>query len=547
MPTIHIKCRQEQLINPPHHKHPNVGCVGSKKENMKQPFEFDTTDPLALAFTTKDCAIDIYGGLPDRYNELEITVRLVNKESQERSLRDRVNFFADEELQLFKSNAIERLFFEEDILDKNIELFIQCVTNYRVQLRKQKIQEAQIMVQDERGTMNQKEIQTAQKYLESKKLFQNLQKDLANIGVVGESENLMLLFLIMTSRLLDNPLNALLISKSGSGKSELMERVAKLMPATDTLEITGISNKALFHFGNQLSHRVLLLQDMTGIDREITQQLQELISKKQLTRLVSEKTKHGNYVSNMKRVKGPICLIGASTEDVYEDLTNRSIQLFLDESPEQDTRIMERQRQQVAGLVDFKKEESTVQKLLHVQSLLKGYQVVNPYATELQLPDSVLGKRRSNIQFLSLINVVTLLFQFQRKKENRNGQEVLITDLEDIKIANTLVKTLLTNKADLLANGERKFYEQLKDLFKGKTKTAFSTSEASRKLRTPLSSVKRHLRNLKEKGYIQIIGGDRYKEGYQYSLDEDGDFKAIQIQIENLLNGTYTQLKTLAQ
>lgn len=513
---------------------------------MKQAFTFNTDDPLSISYEDKNSFIVIHGGLPDKYDNLTVTIRLVNKENQERSFRDRVNFYASEELELLKENAIGKLFFQEEKLDKSLELFLQCTEQFRQSERKRKIQQADIQITDNTGTINQKEIQSAQKYLESKNLYTNLKSHLLEIGIVGEENNVMLLFLIMTSRLLANPLNALLISKTGSGKSELMEKVAKLIPTKDTLEITGITNKALFHYENELSNKVLLLQDMTNIEKDITQQLQELISKKKLSRLVSEKTKHGNYQSVLKSVHGPICLIGASTEDVYLDLSNRSVLLYLDESKEQDKRIMERQRQQVAGLLDYKKENTTIQKLRNVQSLLKSYTIQNPYASQLQLPEAVLTKRRANTQYLQLINVITLLHQFQRKTAMRNGQEVLITDMEDIRIANGLIKTLLMNKSDLLQSGERKFYERLKGVFTKKDSN-FSTSEVCKLLRTPLSSVKRYLKNLKEKGYVQIIGGDRYKDGYTYKLQDDTDLENIHNQIENLLSGTITNITEVAQ
>jgi hypothetical protein len=56
-------------------------------------------------------------------------------------------------------------------------------------------------------------------------------------------------------------------------------------------------------------------------------------------------------------VEGPVCVAGCTTkESVYEDNSNRSFLLHLDESKEQDEKIMHYQRLKSAGKIDLKEQ-----------------------------------------------------------------------------------------------------------------------------------------------------------------------------------------------
>ena len=58
----------------------------------------------------------------------------------------------------------------------------------------------------------------AKKYLADKNLIA-LQKDLQQIGILGEDENALILLLAMASHKSENPFSVLCLAKSGIGKS----------------------------------------------------------------------------------------------------------------------------------------------------------------------------------------------------------------------------------------------------------------------------------------------------------------------------------------
>jgi hypothetical protein len=55
------------------------------------------------------------------------------------------------------------------------------------------------------------------RFLANPKLIEEIDQDYTRLGYVRELKNKILLYLIMTSRLMDTPLHGILISRSGAG------------------------------------------------------------------------------------------------------------------------------------------------------------------------------------------------------------------------------------------------------------------------------------------------------------------------------------------
>ena len=78
-------------------------------------------------------------------------------------------------------------------------------------------------------------------------LFQTILEDYETLGVIGEEHNKLMCYLAATSRLMDNPLNILVLSSSGAGKSTLQDKTLKLMPPESVIRASAITDKALFY------------------------------------------------------------------------------------------------------------------------------------------------------------------------------------------------------------------------------------------------------------------------------------------------------------
>ena len=269
------------------------------------------------------------------------------------------------------------------------------------------------------------------------------------VGVVGEEINRLLMYLVFTSRKTNNPLHIVSLAASGAGKTYLQEKVGQLIPEPDKREITTLSENAFYYFGQQeLSHKLILIEDLDGAE-SVLYPLRELQSKKRISKTVVSKNAKGVTKSQHLTVEGPVCVAGTTTkESIYEDNANRSFLIYLDESKEQDAKIMDYQRKLSAGKVD-KEEEAKAAKLLRdSQQLLLPIKVVNPYAEQLYIPDSILKPRRTNTHYLAFIELVTYYHQHQReqKADPQTGEIYIETTIADIKAANQLLKDTLLRK-----------------------------------------------------------------------------------------------------
>ncbi|MDF2188428.1 hypothetical protein [Paraflavitalea sp. CAU 1676] len=209
------------------------------------------------------------------------------------------------------------------------------------------------------------------------------------------------MFLVFTSRKREQPLHIISLGSSGTGKSHLQEKIGELMPPEDKIEITALSENAFYYFGKQeLKHKLILIEDLDGA-QEVLYPLRELQSKKVINKTVVFKAANGETQTTTLRVEGPVCVGGCTTkESVYEDNANRSFLIYLDESQQQDSRIMDYQRKMSAGKINTAVENQVKQFLQDVQRVLQSVAVRNPYAEDLQLPVSVFKPRRTNVAWL---------------------------------------------------------------------------------------------------------------------------------------------------
>ena len=85
---------------------------------------------------------------------------------------------------------------------------------------------------------------------------------------------------------------------------------------------------------------MVLIEDLDGAE-SVLYPLRELQSKKFITKTLPQKTTTGETKTVHNKVEGPVSVVGCTTqEQVYEDNANRSLLIYIDESSQQDERIM---------------------------------------------------------------------------------------------------------------------------------------------------------------------------------------------------------------
>ena len=501
----------------------------------------DTSNPNNYTYTTKHLNIHILGGLKtNKLESLRITLS-IQKLKSENILRHTIDLYNDNQVEKFVRKVAERLEIGTSVVRRTLQELTKELENYRFLL----LEKEQQAAAPNYKTLSATEEKEAIKFLKKKNLLQLTNELIGKSGVIGEVDNRLLMYLIFTSRKTNNPLHCISLGSSGVGKTHLQSKVAELIPEEDKIEITVLSANAFYYFNRtELQHKLILIEDLDGAE-SVLYPLRELQSKKRITKTVVHKDSKGTTKTIHLTVEGPVSVAGCTTqESIYEDNSNRNFLLYIDESTEQDIRIMNYQRLISAGKINEEQEHKSRELLKDVQRVLKPIKVINPFAEYLELPQSVFKPRRTNNHYLQFIEAITFYKQYQREQHvNKDTGEVFIeTTIEDIQEANELIQEVLLRKSDLLNGACRSFFELLKAYLKANNQNTFTNAEIRRTLRINPSNQKRYMLQLQIAELVKRAKGDKQK-GYVYEVVNYEDYENTNKQIETLLNTTLQQLE----
>ncbi len=500
----------------------------------------DTTNPHNYHYSTKYLEIYILGGI--KLNNLErMRVTLsIQKPKNNTVLRHSIDLYNDNMVEKLVRKTAERIEIGTSVVRETLQNLTGALEQYRIDQLKKENEEGQLQIK----ILSSKEQQEATKFLKSKDLLKKTNELIGQSGVIGEETNRLLMYLIFTSRKTANPLHCISLGSSGVGKTHLQSKVAELIPEEDKIEITVLSANAFYYFNRtELRNKLILIEDLDGAE-SVLYPLRELQSKRRITKTVVHKDTKGNTKTIHLTVEGPVSVSGCTTqESIYEDNSNRNFLLYIDESQEQDLKVMYYQRLLSAGKVNKDDEFIAARFLRDVQRILQPIKVINPYAEFLELPQSVFKPRRTNSHYLQFIEAITFYKQLQRSKkyDEQSGEEYIETTIEDIEEANKLIKEILLRKSDTITGASRNHLERLKVYLNQHNQTAFTNSEIRRNLRVKETTLRRYNKQLLEEGYIKRVKNAKTKS-YCFEITDIEEYTNLKTQIDNALNNCLHQL-----
>ncbi|WP_133473336.1 hypothetical protein [Sediminibacterium goheungense] len=509
--------------------------------------KMNTENTNCFIYTTDELLIELLGGVRvEGLDRMRVTMKVSVKNRKQKlytseladlAIRHNLDLYNDTQVEKFVRRVAEKLEVGSITLTKAIAEIISELEVYRLtQLSKQEQKPLKQLTEQER--------EEALNLLKSPNLLMKTNELIGQSGVIGEEVNRLLMYLIFTSRKREQPLHIISLGSSGIGKTYLQEKVGELIPTEDKLEITVLSENALYYFGqHELQHKLILIEDLDGAGT-VLYPLRELQSKKFITKTLAQKTTTGETKTVHLKVEGPVSVAGCTTsEQVYEDNANRSFLIYIDESKEQDEKVMEYQRKRSAGTIDRAAENNVKQLLQNTQRVLQPVQIRNPYAEQLLLPQGVFKPRRTNAHYLAFIEAVTYYHQYQRTErvDEDTGEMFIETTLEDVKAANHLMKAVLLRKSDELTGACRNYYERLKQWLQQNKTSIFTSREISKALRLPISTVKRHNLALYNSGYLQRKE-NKETQSYHYEVTSFEDYEQLQNNLITALEQVYSQL-----
>ncbi|MGH9593423.1 MAG: DNA primase, partial [Bryobacteraceae bacterium] len=145
-------------------------------------------------------------------------------------------------------------------------------------------------------------------------LVNEILRDMARLGLVGEETNRLIGYLVMTSRKMDDPLALLILSGSGAGKSHLQDIILSLCPDEELIKLTSLTGQALFYKGeDSLRHKALAVEEEAGAS-EAHYAIRNLISAKKL--VIESTIKNaltGKLETQVNTVHGPTAVFQTTT------------------------------------------------------------------------------------------------------------------------------------------------------------------------------------------------------------------------------------------
>ena len=222
--------------------------------------------------------------------------------------------------------------------------------------------------------------------------------------------------------------------------------------------------------------------------------------------------------------------------DIDEELLNRCIVLSVDESREQTRRIHDLQRE--ARTLDGVKRKLDKAAVLAIhrnaQRLLRPLRVVNPFARRLTFLDDRTRTRRDHEKYLTLIDAIALLHQYQRQlKKDGSKLDYIEVTLDDIAVANRIAGEALGRSLDELPPQTRRLLslidqwagQECRRLQQLRTDLRFSRRDVREFTGWTDFQVRVHLDRLMQLEYVLAHRGRR-GQCFVYELLYDGQGKS---------------------
>ncbi len=335
---------------------------------------------------------------------------------------------------------------------------------------------------------------------QSGSILDALDLELTRLGVVGERRGAKLIYLAVTSRLMDRPVSVCIKGPSSGGKSYLTESVLRLFPETAYYALTAMSDRALAYSQEPLKHRFLVIYEAAGMAGDFaTYLIRSLLSEGRLRYETVEKTKDGLTPKVIER-EGPTGLLVTTTAlRLHPENETRMLSLTVTDTQEQTASVFQALANEARDAVDVSRWQALQTWLATGPSL-----VVIPFAKRLAdlVPPVAVRLRRDFKTVLMLICAHALLHQATRQKDEAGR---IIATIEDYAAVRELVGDLVAAGVDATVRPEvRETVTAVADLLR-QGETEVRQSDLLSRLKLDKSAISRRVADALQRGYLRNL------------------------------------------
>jgi hypothetical protein len=309
-----------------------------------------------------------------------------------------------------------------------------------------------------------------------------------------------------------------------------MNKCLSLCPEDEKIILSGMSAKSLFFRSTPIKGCVLCVQEISGCI-DATYSLRTLISEKALTIQVTIKNPvTQNFEVQEHRLEGPCSIFLSGIYELDDETASRFLQVPLPDSESQTRLVFEAQKwsQTIEGIKKTNKADRIIQVHRKFQKMLNGnLRIVNPYSSLLNLNASKIEYRRIHAMYLSLIESISIIFQYQRSIQeivDDDGKIIQFIEvtLDDIKLANEIIEYCYSKiMQDELTSLGRDVLEKICELVNSIDRSfddnCFTRRELKEKYHLSTYKVHSAISELAHKDMVTVIGRTSSSE-YKYCL-----------------------------
>lgn len=332
-------------------------------------------------------------------------------------------------------------------------------------------------------------------------------------GVVGEERAAKLLYLVMTTRLLERPVSAVVKGPSSAGKSYLSRSVLRYFPNSAYRELTAMSERALAYTEEPMKHRMLVLYEAAGLRGETANYLmRSLISEGEIRYETVESVKDVGLRPRSIVREGPTGLLLTTTAvSLHPENETRLFSIPMTDGPEQTAAIL-------SSMAEGRSKVSTSPEWVALQEWLQQaeHRVYIPYATALALaiPPIAVRLRRDFGALLQLIKGHAILHQARR---DRQDDGTIITNLNDYAAVYELVHELVAEGIEASVSlSIRETVGAVHAITKRSSGSTTTLAQVAKELGLDKSAASRRVSAATELGYLT---NSETRKGFPLELD----------------------------
>jgi hypothetical protein len=337
--------------------------------------------------------------------------------------------------------------------------------------------------------------------------------DVRKVGLAGEERAAKLVYLVLTSRLLERPISAVLKAPSAAGKSYLVDTVLRFFPPSAFYTVTGMSERALVYSEEPLEHRTIVIYEAAGMagDGFAPYFLRTLLSEGHLRYETVETPKQGKPKGVVLEREGPTGAILTTTRVKLDpELETRLLSIPVTDSAAQTKAVMYALAEESEGEPEIDIQWIALQQVIADGDADGEHRVTIPFARDLAgaIPPAATRLRRDFAAILGLIRAHALLHRATREYDEAGRT---IASIEDYAVVRELVGDLISEGVGRTVSEETRETVQAVDRLAPEHEGGVRQTTLAAELKLDRGTVSRRVRKALDGGYLRNLEDKRGK------------------------------------